>query len=70
MFERAAAYGGLIRGADGGWHTNARTQPKARSQLNLERKYYSIGKVEGVVDVWCLAESGAVTVIIQLIEGT
>ena len=69
VFERAAAYGAIIRGADGRNYWSARAEPPARSQLNLQRKYYSIGEIQGVVDVWCLAESGGVTVIIQLIEG-
>ncbi len=69
VFERAAAYGAIIRGAEGVSHWSARAEPPARSQLDLSRKYYSIGEIQGVVDVWRLAESGGVTVIVQLIEG-
>ena len=39
------------------------------TQLELPRRYYTIGDVHGVADVWCIAESGRVTVIVSLIEG-
>jgi len=69
VFERAATYGAIIRGAESASNTAIRVVPQARSQLDLQRKYYSIGKTQGIVDVWCLGESGGVTVIVQLIEG-
>ncbi|MHC1765199.1 MAG: hypothetical protein AB9869_13010 [Verrucomicrobiia bacterium] len=40
-----------------------------RSRLDLPRRYYAIGDVHGVADIWCLAESDRVTVIVSLIEG-
>ena len=40
-----------------------------RSRLDLPRRYYTIGDVHGVADVWYVAESGHVTVIASLIEG-
>lgn len=70
VLDRAAAYGAIIRGAEGGSSSSARAEQPTRSQLDLTRKYYSIGEIQGVVDVWCLAESGGVTVIVQLIEGS
>lgn len=41
----------------------------ARSLLDLPRRYYAIGDVHGVADIWCLGESDRVTVIVSLIEG-
>ncbi len=38
-------------------------------QLELPRRYYAIGDVHGVADVWCVAESGRLTCIVSLIEG-
>jgi hypothetical protein len=38
-------------------------------QLELPRRYYAIGDVHGVADLWCIAESGKVTIVISLIEG-
>ena len=38
-------------------------------QVELPRRYYAIGDVYGVADVWCVAESGRLTFIVSLIEG-
>jgi hypothetical protein len=40
-----------------------------RSRLDLPRRYYGIGDIHGVADIWYVAESGRVTVIVSLIEG-
>ncbi len=69
VFARAAAYGAIIRGTETVSHANLRPQASARSQISFERQYYSIGQIQGVADVGCFAESGGVTVIVQLIEG-
>jgi len=40
-----------------------------QSRLDLPRRYYAIGAIHGVADLWSIAESGQVTVIVSLIEG-
>jgi hypothetical protein len=40
-----------------------------RSRMDLPRRYYAIGDIHGVADLWYIAESGRVTVIVSLIEG-
>jgi hypothetical protein len=37
--------------------------------LDLPRAYYSIEDIHGVADIWCIADSGGITVIVSLIEG-
>jgi hypothetical protein len=36
--------------------------------LDLPRTYYSIEDIHGVADIWCIADSGGITVIVSLIE--
>jgi hypothetical protein len=38
------------------------------SLLDLPRTYYSIEDIHGVADIWCIADSGGITVIVSLIE--
>ena len=40
-----------------------------RSRVDLPRRYYAIGEIHGVADLWYIAESGHVTVIVSFIEG-
>lgn len=40
-----------------------------RSRVDLPRRYYTVGDIHGVADLWCIADPGHVTVIISLIEG-
>lgn len=40
-----------------------------RHRLDLPRRYYAIGDIHGVADIWYVAEGGRVTVIVSLIEG-
>ena len=40
-----------------------------RSRLDVPRRYYVLGDVHGVADIWYVAEGGRVTVIVSLIEG-
>ncbi len=39
------------------------------TQLELPRRYYTVGNVQGVADYWCVGVSGRVTVIVCLMEG-
>jgi hypothetical protein len=39
------------------------------SRVDLTRRYYAIGGIHGVADIWYVAEGGSVTVIVSLIEG-
>lgn len=36
--------------------------------LDLPRLYYSIEDIHGLADIWCIADSGRLTVIVSLIE--
>jgi hypothetical protein len=38
-------------------------------RVDMPRRYYSLGDVHGVADIWYVAEAGHVTVIVSLIEG-
>ena len=38
-------------------------------RLDLPRRFYSLGDVHGVADVWYVVEGGHVTVIVSLVEG-
>lgn len=40
-----------------------------RHRLDFPRRYYSIGDVHGVADIWYVSESSRLTVIVSLIEG-
>jgi len=39
------------------------------SRVDLPRRYYAIGDIHGVADIWYIAEAGRVTVIVSLSEG-
>jgi hypothetical protein len=41
----------------------------AQVRLDLPRRYYSLGDIHGVADIWYVAEGGHVTAIVSLIEG-
>lgn len=41
-----------------------------RSDLQMPRRFYSIGDLHGVADIWCVGVAGRVTVIVSLIEGS
>jgi hypothetical protein len=38
-------------------------------RLDLPRRYYSLGNVHGVADIWYVVEGGHVTLIVSLVEG-
>jgi hypothetical protein len=40
-----------------------------RSRVDLPRRYYAIGDIHGVADIWYIAESGRVTLMASFIEG-
>jgi hypothetical protein len=75
QFQLAAAtaltsYGAIIKGQFDASQSSAHAGngSPGRSLLDLPRRYYAIGDIHGVADVWCIAESGHVTVIISLME--
>lgn len=41
----------------------------AHTRIELPRRYYAIGDIQGVADIGYVEESGRVTVIVSLIEG-
>lgn len=76
QFQRAATtaldnYGAVIKGQFDVAQDSTRVIDGApvHSRVDLPRRYYAIGDIHGVADVWYIAESGRVTVMVSLVEG-
>jgi len=60
----------MIKGQqDANYVAEAVTDGEVRALIDLPRRYYAIGDVNGVADFGCLAHQGMVAIIISIIEG-
>ena len=76
QFQQAAAaslskHGAIIKGQFDleSYTTQIGDASASHSLIDLPRRYYAIGEIHGVADIWYVAESGRVTVMVSLIEG-
>ena len=75
-FQRAAeewitSCGAMIKGQQDAQRVVAKavTDGEVRALIDLPRRYYAVGNVNGVADFGCVAHSGSVTIIISIVEG-
>jgi hypothetical protein len=66
-----AAHGAAIKGQvdSSSSSVDMHRGERIATQLELPRRYYTVGQVQGVADYWCIAGSGRVMIIVSIMEG-